>query len=87
MDLIDVWPPPNSMLVPIYEDDADKAGHFVFKLTFSRPVFFNKSYVSLSLSTTINLLALHPYYSQSSYGSRKSLWVYFRVMNSVKYIQ
>lgn len=87
VDIVDIWPPPNSVLRPIHEHAT--FADYVMKITFSRPVVFgkiDKSYVTLSIST-INLLGFHPLYSRYLYGSERTLLVYFRVANSMKFIQ
>lgn len=86
VDVVDVWPPPHSVWRPSYQHTG--YADYLIKLTFSRPILekANKSYVTLSVST-IKPLYFQPFYSQYSHGSERSLWVYFRVTDSMKYIQ
>lgn len=86
VDVVDVWPSPHSVWRPIYQHNG--YADYLLKLTFSRPILekSNKSYVTLSTST-IKPLYFQPFYSQYSHGSERSLWVYFRVTDSMKYIQ
>lgn len=85
-DLVDVWPVPNSVLEPILTSAEYEV--YVFRVTFSRPVLprGKRPYFTLTFST-IKPLTYLPYYYRYSYGSQRSLWLYFKVSLSMKYLQ
>lgn len=83
VDIVDVWPPPHSVLSPIHKHTG--YADYVIKLVFSRPIAekLNKSYITLSVST-IKPLNFQPFYL---HANCRSLWVYFRITISMLYIQ
>lgn len=86
VDIVDVWPQPNSVLKPFHEYSS--YADYMMKVTFSRPVEIPKlqmSYAILSVST-ISPLNFYPYYARFSQGSEKVLWLYFRIANSMRYV-
>lgn len=87
VDVVNVWPPPNSILKPLQEYSSYAV--YVIKVTFSRQIKLanlNRTYISFSIST-INPLNFSPYYTKYSYGSGRSLWTYFKVLNFMKYVR
>ena len=86
-DIVDVWPPPNSVLKPLRVNSLHEV--HVIRVTFSRSIVvknYTKPYFTLSVSTIQPLMFL-PYYYRYSYGSEKSFWVYFRIPHSMTYLQ
>ena len=84
VDIVDVWPPPHSVLRPMHKHTG--YADYMIRITFSRPIREKSkyvSYVTLSVST-IKPLSFQPFYSLV--GSR-SIWTYFRIANSMLYIQ
>ena len=94
IDIIDVWPPPYSILRPIFNKvQGDNFKDYVVKITFSRPLKFRTRWwwrrlgspVSLSISVT-KLLKFSPYYYvQHFYGSERTFLFYFRIPESMRY--
>lgn len=87
VDVVNIWPPPNSILKPLYEYSTYAV--YVIKVTFSRQVKLasvSKTYISFSMST-INPLNFSPYYTKHSYGSGRSIWTYFQVTKFMRYIR
>ena len=85
VDLIDVWPTPNTFLKPFRVDNL--FSDYSIQLWFSRPVEVPLNpFVSVSVSNT-KILNLLPYYTSYFGGSERNLLVFFRIPNGLKFVR
>lgn len=83
VDILDVWPTPNSVLKPFREETLFT--DYIVQLWFTRPLEVQlDSVVSLSVTTTC-LLNFLPIYATYFGGSERNLLVYFRIPNYFKF--